>query len=170
MATLLCFDFPFLRIYIPEPGEIRQFQFGKLEIDESDPAYPVVMAEASRNPAIVVYVSEGTCKWCGETFTKSKLEAHVKEVHYDKWTADEDAAIAEVRNIELKARAGHACDVCRPAQVFGSEDDLILHIQAFHAQPPVLNDAGDVTEEATGGRRRRRPGEVESIPAARAKE
>lgn len=164
MAVLLCHAFPALRIYNPTSGEIVSFFGGKLEIEADDPNYEVVMAEASRNPSIVVVESIGTCPYCGETFTggnaKLLLAQHTKNDHFEKWLEAKDVEDNAVRNVEIKAREGFACDVCAPAQVFGTEDDLALHVLAFHASAPEINDAGEATDAPT--RKRRRPGEVEN--------
>jgi hypothetical protein len=71
----------------------------------------------------------------------------------------------QIRMVEVKARAGIACDVCSPTQVFGDEDALQAHLRAFHITKPILSENGEVVgEEESPVRKRRRPGEV--IPAA----
>lgn len=176
MATLINRVHPALSIWIPFSNDVRQFRGGRLEIEEDDPAYAVVMAEASRNPNIVVITTSAQCEWCGESFSGSKakdsLAAHIEAVHNDKHVEAQEAAAAAVRNTEAKSRAGIACDVCRPAQVFADEDALAFHIATVHASAPVIGDDGEILAE-DGGRttetsraRRRRPGEVDAIPAA----
>lgn len=170
MATLLCQTYPALRIYDPASGEFHAFIQGRLDIEEGDPGYEAVMAEAARNPSIVVVTGVGTCPWCGESFVgkaaKLNLGKHEKDVHYDKWLAAKDEEDASVRMVEIKSRTGFPCDVCQPTQSFGSEDDLTVHTLAFHASAPALDAEGNDLEGGTSKKGRRRPGEVEAIPAA----
>lgn len=150
MATLLNREHPYFRIMDPVTGAYYAFVGGKLEIEEGDPGFDVVMAEAARNPYIAVYKSVATCIHCGETLASAKArEAHVKDNHFDKWLADADAAAAEVRNVEVMARAGFPCDVCRPLQEFGTPEDLALHVGMFHTAAPNLDDDGN---EVGGGK------------------
>lgn len=60
-----------------------------------------------------------------------------------------------------------ACDVCRPAQVFDTDQALYEHTKLVHMTPPVLNDEG-VVEEGAPGRARRPRGNIEGIPPATA--
>ncbi|HEY6013483.1 MAG TPA: hypothetical protein VIU37_05740, partial [Candidatus Limnocylindrales bacterium] len=60
---------PYLRVYNPATEEFAQFQGGKLQLDEDDPDYGVVMAEALRNPAIIILADGVQCPECGEPFT-----------------------------------------------------------------------------------------------------
>jgi hypothetical protein len=164
MALLLCHQYPALRIYNPQTGGFAAFLYGKLEIEPDDPDYEVVMAEASRNPAIVVVESIGTCAYCGEQFVggnaKLLLGGHIKDVHYDKYLEQKDAEESAVRNVELKSREGFACDVCQPLQVFGTNDDLTLHVLTMHANAPEMDEAGNAMEVPDQPRKKRRPGEV----------
>ena len=169
MATLICTQYPALAIHIPTDGSWVAFSGGRLEIEEGDANYEFVMAEASRNPAIAVYVNASTCLHCGETFAaKAKLEAHVKDAHFDKWLADEDAAHSEKRIAEVKARSGVICDACTPPGEYADEDALALHVKVVHAAAPELGDSGaGELGEGSGGEKparkgRARPGEVES--------
>jgi hypothetical protein len=158
---------PFLRILL-STGEYIQFQAGSLEVAEDDPFHGEVLAEAVRNPSISVMVNETTCRFCGEVLTgdraAKKLDEHTKQMHFELWQKQQDIEIATVRQREVKARAGYACDVCSPVQTFGSEDDLAAHVNLFHANAPDLDEAGNIR----GGDpdEGRRPGEVAPPPAA----
>lgn len=168
MAILLCPTYPQLRIYVPSVGDYAAFSGGKLEIETDDPRYETVMAEASKNPNIAIVTGAATCQWCGESFTggaaRLNLGTHMKANHFDQWIAAKDAADAEVRMVEVKARAGFPCAICAPAQDFGTEDDLSIHMTTVHAAAPRMDVEGNTTEpdEAGGATRSRarRPGEV----------
>lgn len=153
MPLLLNHVTPFLQIYNPETGDYARFHAGSLQIEADDPNYEVVMAEAQRNPSITIMVSATTCELCGETFTgkaaAASLGKHRKDAHFAEWMADQDARDAARRNVELKRRAPHACDVCRPVQEFGSADDLALHVNVVHLQVN-MDEAGNVIGEGSG--------------------
>lgn len=155
MPLLINSTHPGFRIYNPDNGEYATFQFGRLEIEEGDPNYAVVMAEASRNPYITIVTSATFCPRCGIPFAgksaKADLEAHVKESHFDTWLADVQAAQAAEHMALVKANAGIACDICEPVQVFPDDAALALHAQVVHA-------SGE--QEAPAPKSRRRPGEV----------
>ncbi len=164
MPLLFNHTHPFLSIYIPATGTFRQFSAGKLEIEEDDPDYEVVMAEAVRNPNIVVYETVGTCPVCGEVVGKGRtaeasVAGHIKVHHPD--AADTPL---ELPNREVKSKAEFFCDVCRPTQTFLSEEDQRIHVETIHAAKPRLDEDGNVVEGAAPTRRRR-PGEA-GIPAA----
>lgn len=164
MATLLCSQYPELSIFNPSSGEYTKFDRGRLDIEEGDPNYEVVMAEAARNPAIAVYINASTCVHCGETVSsKAKLAGHVKAIHFDKWIEGEDSKHATERIAQVKARAGVVCDACTPPGEFADNDALALHVSVVHTDKPDLADDGS---DRQGGRGRKRPGEVEPIPAA----
>ncbi len=156
MALLINNTHPQFRVYNPETGGYAQFQMGRLEIDEGDPDYAVVMAEGQRNPFITIVVSATFCPRCGIPFegkgAKKDLEEHVKESHFDTWLADVQAAQANEQIALVKANAGIACDICQPVQVFGDAGLLAIHAKVVHA-------SGE--EEATAPKRSRRPGEVD---------
>ncbi len=164
MATLINTVTPFLRILLPDE-EYVQFQAGKLEIDEDHEFYQHVMDVATANPSISIMVNATTCPDCGEVFTgkaaRASLGKHRKAVHFDRWQADKDAANAESRDIEIKSRAGYACDVCAPMQTFGDEALLALHVKLVHATPPKLDAEGN---DVGGGKGASTSSE---IPAAR---
>lgn len=147
MARLVNTVTPFLQIYNPATGGFARFHGGLLVIEEGDPNYAVVMAEAARNPSISVMVNSTTCLECGEVFdgktAAMKLGAHRKEVHFDSWKADKDRDHATEVEREVKSRAGYACDVCRPVQTFGTEEDLAAHVALLHTAPPALDEAGN---------------------------
>lgn len=147
MATLLNHTYPQMRILIPQTGQYREFRGGRLEIDRDDPDYDVVMAEAAANPSIVIYESVTTCDRCGEVYTgklaAANLARHRKDVHFDVWLAEQDAEQALARNAEIKAREGFPCDVCRPVQTFGTEDELALHVTVMHTAAPALDAEGN---------------------------
>lgn len=166
MPLLLNYTHPFLSIYIPATGAFRQFESGKLVIEEDDPDYAVVMAEAVRNPNITVYEQVGTCPFCGEVVGKGRtaeasVAAHVNAQHPDRGDGDEVAVL----NREVKSRAEFFCDVCRPTQTFLSEEDQRIHVATIHAARPTLDAEGN-TVEGEAPTRRRRPGEA-GIPAAK---
>lgn len=194
MATLLNYTHPALRIFIPNgpaAGTFRVFANGRLDIEDNDPAFETVMAEAVRNPNIIVTQGTATCPWCAESFTgseskaKAELSAHEQDKHLPEYLARTDAEAVTVRNALLKDRAGFACDVCRPAQVYGTEENLQEHIRVLHTAKPVLDVEGNIVEGATPTddagagttteaaktphKRQRRPGEVGEVPAARSK-
>jgi hypothetical protein len=146
MAILLNGTYPEMRILVPATGQYREFKGGKLEISNDDPDYAVVMAEANRNPSIVVYESVTQCEWCGEAFAGkvagAQLGKHMKDMHFDKWLASKDAESATARNAEIKAREGVPCDVC-PHATFPDKDALAIHIKVMHTSAPVMDDDGN---------------------------
>lgn len=159
MVTLICQATPYLRVYNPVTGDYAQFSGGRLDIEPSDPNYAVVMAEASANPSITVMeIAKGgaNCPECGQLFTggaaAARLGNHRKDAHFDAWMADKEAAHQTEVNLIVKERAGVACSVCRPAQVFPTEDELQNHIKIVHTAP---EDEGVAAVTA------RRPGEVD---------
>jgi len=151
---------PYLRILLPS-GDYAQFQGGKLELDEDDPDYGIVLDEATRNPGIAILVNETTCRFCGESFTGShageKLADHKKDNHFDLWVKETELEQATFIQKEIKARAGYACDICAPVQTFGTSDDLAEHFNTLHASAPDLDDEGNTLGGSDDGRR---PGEV----------
>lgn len=168
MTTFVNTVTPYLRILLPE-GDYAQFHGGRLDLAEDDPAHAAVMAEAIRNPSISVIISAATCLYCGDDFTGdkagSKLDGHMKEIHFDLWQKQLELDQAKVVQKEVKSRAGYACDVCAPIQTFGSADDLAEHAALLHANVPNLGDEGN-TVGGSGEDSGRRPGEVEPAPAA----
>lgn len=168
MTTLVNSNYPYLRVLLPDDTFI-QFQGGRLELPEDHPYYDHVMDVATGMPSIAILVNETTCIYCGEVFkgdkAAAKLDAHKKDIHFDVWEAESLIEAASVHQREVKSRAGHACDVCRPAQVFGSEDDLAEHIALLHTAAPSLDDDGNTLG---GNDDDRRPGEVDAPKAARA--
>jgi len=158
MTTLICNQTPYLRIYNPVSGEYVQFLGGRLDIEPEDPNYAVVMAEGASNPAITILLTAKggmNCPECGALFTgqagAAQLGKHRKDIHFDAWLADKDAAHQSEINTILKDRAGVACDVCRPAQVFPNDDALGQHIRLVHAT---------AEDDAASAVTARRPGEV----------
>jgi hypothetical protein len=156
---------PYLRVLIQQgehAGEYAQFLGGKLELDEGDPGFADVKAEAGRNPNVVVLVNETTCGLCGEVFTgkaaKAQLGTHVKANHPLVWDAQKALEAATTASRTIKERAGYPCDVCSPVQTFGDEAGLAQHARDFHTQPPEMDDEGNETGT-------RRPGET-AIPVA----
>ena len=151
MAVLLNHHAPEMRIFIPETGLYREFRGGKLEIDKDDPDYSVVMAEAGRNPSIIVYESVTTCPLCGEAYTgktaAANLAKHTKDNHYEAYLAEKDEEHAVTRNAEIKKREGVPCDACAPATYHPDDDALALHIQVMHASAPSMDDEGNVKGE-----------------------
>lgn len=150
----LCQTTPYLRVYDPESEEFIAFSGGKLQMDESDPGYAAVMAEALRNPAIVILADGVQCPECGEPFAgkaaKPQLGKHRKEVHFEKWVADQEAANAEAIAVEVKRRQPHACDLCPRVQEFGSADELAVHVAAVHTATE-LDDDGNPVGSGDGG-------------------
>lgn len=164
----VCTEYPYLRI-LRQDGEYAQFLGGKLELDEDEPGYAEVLAEAQRNPAVSIHVNSTTCDLCGEVFegknAKSNFAKHVRAIHPDVFDAEQALLHARSVEQEVKSRAGFACDVCQPVQTFGSEADLAAHVTLLHTQPPAMDAEGN---EIGGGRDdERRPGEVDPVPAAR---
>lgn len=110
MALLLNYTNLELRIFIPATGEIRQFHNGKLEIDDSDPAYQTVMDEALSNPNIrVVLEHKGSnvvakeaaafaCTACNpaQSFdNEAELVAHTNIVHLSKPVLTDEGVVVE---------------------------------------------------------------------------
>lgn len=160
---------PELRIYNPETGGWARFTGGKLDIDESDPDFKYVMAEAQRNPAISIHAKGVNCPECGELFTgktaRMDLGKHRKGIHFDKWLADQDALAAAERDVQVKSRAGYVCDICQPVQEFGTADDLAGHVSLLHAAPPELTETGETIGGDDGGSGGGQPIDT-SVPAA----
>lgn len=154
---------PALSIYNPETGGYARFVAGKLEIEDDDPNYAWVMAEGQRNPSISIVKSAVFCPYCGEPFAgkpaKALEAAHVKNVHFDKWVERKEAEQAEETNVLVKERAGIACDVCQPVQVFADQDALMAHTKLVHTAPDESAAPVDVAAEVAT----RRPGEVDPV-------
>lgn len=155
--------YPQLRILL-ESGEYAQFIGGKLELDEGDPGFAEVLAEAQRNPSIAIVVNSTTCELCGEVFegkaAKAQFTNHMKSIHPAVYDAEQELAHARSMEKQVKDRAGYACDVCQPVQTFGTELDLAEHVKLLHTAPPEMDDEGNEKADS------RRPGEV-AVPAAR---
>lgn len=168
----ICTQYPAFRIYDSASDTVVQFQGGKLELEEDDPRYALVAAEALRNPAIIAVQNATTCPHCGEVFVgsaaKMQLGAHRKAVHFNEWLADKVGADAEETNTLVAGRAGFPCLDCPPGQqTFGTEADLALHARSFHATAPRLTESG----ETIGGDPDERGGggaPVAAVPAAKA--
>lgn len=171
MTTFISTSLPYLRILLDD-GSYAQFQGGRLDVAEEDPAYARVMAEAVRNPAISIMVNKTTCEYDGVVFSgdkaAAKLAEHKKEVHFDLWQKEQDLEHAKVQLTEVKARAGYACDVCQPVQTFGDEAGLAEHARLIHANAPDLDAEGNTVGGGGDGDGGRRPGEVKPAPRARA--
>lgn len=170
MAVLVCHAYPYLKIYNAVTGDYAQFQGGKLEVEPGDPNYEVAMAEAASNPAIQVLTKTLSCELCGADFGDGKvahlnLGKHVKEVHFEVWQRDREAEHAAVMAHEVKAREGFACDVCRPAQTFGTEEDLRLHNDTLHMAAPAMDEEGNTV----GGEEPAVVTTATTIPAAKKK-
>jgi hypothetical protein len=105
------------RIFIPDTGEIRQFVQGKLVIEDDDPAYEVVMADAASNPNITIVMeaapgrtviakasASNACDACSpaQTFDDDvALAEHVKLVHIGRATLTDEG---EVTNADQPVR------------------------------------------------------------------
>lgn len=93
MALLTNHVNQFLRIFVPDINEYRIFDHGRLSIEETDPAYEVVMKEARRNPLISILGEEGErlkvaarygCDLDGLGFqNEAELVAHNLAMHAD---------------------------------------------------------------------------------------
>ena len=157
------------RVYNPTTGGFAEFVGGRLDLDDDDPNFEVVKAEAERNPLVTILVNETTCPYDGEVFSgkaaAAQLAAHTQRQHPEVWAAKKDLEHAEMKARALKITDGFPCDVCQPVQVFGTKDDLAQHIADLHTQPPALDDEGNTIGGSEG--ETRRPGE-RAIPAARA--
>jgi hypothetical protein len=144
---------PYLRIYNPATEGFAQFQGGKLQLEEGDDDYEVVMAEALRNPAIIVLADGIQCPECGEPFTgkaaKPQLGQHRKNVHFEKWIADQEGDAAERISVEVKRNQPLACDLCPRLQEFQTAEDLARHVQAVHTAVD-LDDAGNPVGDGAG--------------------
>lgn len=168
MPRYICTTYPQLKIFNPVTGDYASFVGGLLEIDEDDPNYEVVHAEALRNPSISIMVNRTTCQYCGESFTgkaaAAQLGKHTKDIHPDVWDAEQVIKNAKIVETEVKRRAGYACDVCAPVQEFGSAAALSDHVKLLHTAAPELDDEGNDKAEPKG----RRGGE-RAVPAATAR-
>lgn len=151
MAVLINRAYPAFRILNPATGGYAQFAGGKLVIEEGDPNYGVVMAEAKRNADIIITTKAAQCPECGETFTGGaaslELGKHRKNVHPLEWDRDREAGLASERNVILQDREGYPCDVCQPIQTFGTPEDLALHVRELHGAPFVNADGKGVPED-----------------------
>lgn len=135
--------------------EAAQFVNRRLDIDEAEPMYQWVAAEAARNPEIIVMATGVQCPECGELFPgtigKAQLGQHRKANHFNEWQADREAVHAAETIAILKERAPFACDVCKPLQQFGDEATLNLHTRLIHSAPASVNGAlPEETREALG--------------------
>src|SRR5512139_4241123 len=157
MAVLLNKTYPYFTIYFPLDGSYRSFVGGKLEITEEDPAYSLVMEEASRNPYVIILDKGVQCDICGEVFAgtagKAQLGKHRKEGHFDVWASERVATAVEEVNAEVKSRAGVVCDACRPAQVFSTDAELQNHVTVVHMSLPSMDEEGNeiVRRDEDGG-------------------
>lgn len=165
MATLLNHTYPAMRILDPSSGQWIAFLNGKLEIEKDHPSYDAVMAEAARNPSIVVIESVATCDLCGETFpggaAAARLGKHRKDVHFDVWLAEKDRKDAEARNVLVKEREGVPCDACAPATWHPDADALAFHVSVMHTAAPSMDDEGNTKGQGDGS-----PAPVPEVPAA----
>lgn len=173
MTTFISTGLPYLRILQPD-GSYSQLQAGRLEVAESDWRHAAVMAEAIRNPAISIMVNSTTCEYDGVVFkgdhAADELAAHKKAIHFELWQKEQDLEHARVQLVEVKARAGYACDICAPVQTFGDEAGLAEHATLIHATAPTLDEQGNTVGGAGDDDGGRRPGEVApaAAPAAHA--
>lgn len=165
----ICSTYPYLRVFDPGSEEFIQFQGGKLELDEGDPGFDAVFAEAQRNPAIQVLTSAIQCPHCGEAFAgktaKANLATHIKAVHFEKWVEGKQAEDAEAINREIIKRSPYACDQCPRLQEFQTADDLAFHVQQVHERVDI-DDNGNVQGEGSGTEN---AGAEEPAPAPAAK-
>lgn len=150
----ICQTYPHLRVFNPATEGFAEFKGGKLQLDPGDADYEVVLAEAQRNPAIVMLTEAVQCEACGEPFTgkaaAAQLGKHRKDAHFDLWVADKQEEQARVVMAEVKHRSPHACDLCPRVQEFGSADELAIHVRAVHLSVEV-DDNGNVQGEGAGG-------------------
>lgn len=111
------------RIFIPDTGEIRQFIQGKLVIEPDDPAYGVVMEDATANPNITIVMeaepgrtviakasAPNACDACSpaQTFDDDvALAEHVKLVHIGRPVLnDEGEAVADDQPVRTRRKRG----------------------------------------------------------------
>jgi hypothetical protein len=117
MAVLLNHVNLGLRIFIPDTGEIRQFDHGSLTIEEDDPAWDVVMAEAQANPNITVVMEAEK----GRTVIAKASAAFACDACSPAQSFDSDVALAEHVNLIHIARPvltddGEALDTDQPVR------------------------------------------------------
>lgn len=145
---------PYLRIYNPETEGFAQFQGGKLQLDEDDPDYGVVMAEAQSNPAIQILSDGVQCTACGEPFAgkaaKAQLGKHTKDVHFEIWAAGKAAENEAEIQLEVKRRQPLACEFCPRLQEFPDKESLALHVAALHTNAE-LDENGNPIGFGDGG-------------------
>lgn len=139
------------RVLNPVSGAWAQFVGNRLDIDESDPNFPFVAAEAARNPEIIAIATGLQCPYCGDVFSgktgRANRSNHIAANHPNEADAELDADHAAVKLQIVKAREGFACDVCQPVQTFGTEADLAAHVRLLHGSPFVNADGKGVPED-----------------------
>jgi len=95
-----------LRVFDPASGEVRQYANGKLEIDESDPCYAVVIAEGNANPDTKVVINnvvvsesiQFACDVCrpAQAFGNAKeLHEHTNIVHMARPVLNDEGVVEE---------------------------------------------------------------------------
>lgn len=149
----ICQVNPYLRVYNPETEGFAEFKGGKLQLDPGDEDYEVVLAEAKRNPSIVILTEATICPECGEAFAGKaapvQLGQHRKEAHFEAWVADKEKQQDTTKLTEVKHQSPHPCDLCSPMQSFRSADELAVHIRAIHLTVDV-DESGNVHGEGSG--------------------
>lgn len=138
MALLQSGKYPHIRVWIPELKQYRVFKAGRLDIDESDPAFEAIMKWAAARSFVTVHETVLRCSDCNEPFAggmaKARFARHNNEKH--EGTAEIVDAGGQKR---VKVSVPFACDICQPPQAFENDEQLAEHAAAFHA-------TGDETE------------------------
>jgi hypothetical protein len=115
-----------LRVYDPVSGEVRQYANGKLEIDESDPCYAVVIAEARANPDTKVVINNVVvsepimfaCDVCrpAQSFDSEKeLHEHTNLVHMARPFINDEGEAADADEPVRRKRKGEVSAEIPPA-------------------------------------------------------
>lgn len=115
-----------LRVFDPASGEVRQYQNGKLEIDESDPCYATVVAEAQANPDTKVVINNVVvsepvlfaCDVCrpAQSFLNAKeLHEHTNLVHMARPVLNDEGEALDADAPARRKRKGEISTEIPPA-------------------------------------------------------
>jgi class 3 adenylate cyclase len=152
MALLTSTKYPHIRVRIPELKEYRTFKGGRLELDESDPAYDSMMKWASERSFVTVHDSVARCGECGEAFVGKMVAARFARHNNEKHGGE--AELAASGQARVKKSTPFSCEVCQPPQAFEDAEELAVHTAALHAtdtevEEPVRRRAPAVRQGVT---------------------
>jgi hypothetical protein len=147
VATLINAIHPQLRIVVSaEPLRIRSFMGGKLVVERDDPDYEQLMSFATSSPEVRVVETAVWCPECGEPFAggaaKPEMGKHRKELHFDAWIADKEAATAQEKAAVISERSGIPCPICEAqggsTERFPDFETVAVHAKAIHDSDELL--------------------------------